>query len=161
MNSILSSTLDSATGTSLDWPLVATSLAGQAASATLTVALVLLGVMLLTALFGNGEKQATLAATPAFAGQGNAQAGATASIRAADGATGWDGDARPVAVAVGGDAAQTGPTESSLGILTPTDLVALTALRNRIQGGEVAEGATSLQRLSFARWLVQHGRLGG
>jgi hypothetical protein len=161
MKSILSSTLDAATGTSFDWPLVAMSLAGQAAFATLGVALLLLGVMLLTALFGSGEKQAAFAATPAFAWQGNAQAGAAASIRAADRATGWDGDARPVPVAVGRDAAQTGSTASSLGILMPTDLVALTALRDRIQGGEVAEGATSLQRLSFARWLVQHGRLGG
>jgi hypothetical protein len=158
---IMNSTLDAATG-ALDWTPLATGLAEQAAFVTLGVGLLLLGILLLTALFGSGEKQASFAATPAFACQGSAQAGATVSVRAADRATEWDGEARPVAVAVGGDAAQIGPTTSLQSVgLTPTDLVALTALRNRIQHGEVAEGATNIQRLSFARWLVQHGRLGG
>jgi hypothetical protein len=43
--------------------------------------------------------------------------------------------------------------------LSPTDLIALTALRRRIEAGEVSEGSTAPERLVFARWLLEHGRL--
>jgi hypothetical protein len=43
--------------------------------------------------------------------------------------------------------------------LTETDRVALAWLRARIRAGEVAEGPTAAQRLAFARWLAEHGRL--
>ena len=38
--------------------------------------------------------------------------------------------------------------------LTPTDVLALTALRERVQRGQVAEEATPDERLSFVRWLA-------
>ena len=45
--------------------------------------------------------------------------------------------------------------------LSAMDVVALTALRRRIQSGEVAEGPTGPERLAFARWLAEHGQLDG
>jgi hypothetical protein len=45
--------------------------------------------------------------------------------------------------------------------LSPTDVIALRALRERVQSGEVAEGPTSADRFAFARWLVDQGRLSG
>ena len=45
--------------------------------------------------------------------------------------------------------------------LSATDVVALAALRRRIQTGQVAEGPTASARLAFARWLAEHGKLEG
>jgi len=45
--------------------------------------------------------------------------------------------------------------------LSPADLIALRAPRERVRSGEVAEGPTGADRLAFARWLVVHGRLVG
>jgi hypothetical protein len=41
------------------------------------------------------------------------------------------------------------------------DVVALRALRRRIQSGEVAETPTGAERLAFTRWLVEHHKLDG
>lgn len=45
--------------------------------------------------------------------------------------------------------------------LSPTDVIALRALRERVHSGEIAEGPTSADRLAFARWLVEQGHLSG
>lgn len=45
--------------------------------------------------------------------------------------------------------------------LTPVDLIALGALRERVRSGEVAEGPTCADPLAFPRWLVEQGRLSG
>ena len=45
--------------------------------------------------------------------------------------------------------------------LSPTDLIALTALRRRVRAGELADDATANERLAFAKWLVEHGQLKG
>ena len=67
----------------------------------------------------------------------------------------------PVGVATGTGA----PTSAAGGLqgvgLSPTDLIALTALRRRVESGLVAEGATATQRLTFARWLVDHNHIQG
>ena len=74
------------------------------------------------------------------------------------------GPAVPVAVPVGvATAEQAAQAEARGGLfdsgLSATDVVALGALRQRIERGDVAEGPTSTERLAFARWLVQHGKL--
>ena len=43
--------------------------------------------------------------------------------------------------------------------LSPTDVIALTALRGRIRSGRVVEDPIDARRLEFARWLVEQGRL--
>lgn len=69
---------------------------------------------------------------------------------------------QPVAVALGPREARA----EALGVppgsgLSAMDVVALRALRRRIQSGEVAETPTSAERLTFARWLAEHGKLDG
>ena len=45
--------------------------------------------------------------------------------------------------------------------LSPTDLIALTALRRRVKAGQVTEAPPAHERLAFARWLVAQNRLRG
>jgi hypothetical protein len=56
-------------------------------------------------------------------------------------------------------ALQAGQPEPPAAPLSPTDLIALAALRSRVQNGQVSEGATTAERLAFARWLAEHGKL--
>ena len=74
-----------------------------------------------------------------------------------------DGDPpAPVAVAAGATTAPLGGVALvPSATLSPTDLIALAALRRRVRAGEVADGPTGTERLAFTRWLVEHGRLAG
>jgi hypothetical protein len=47
------------------------------------------------------------------------------------------------------------------GGLSPTDLVALEALRRRVESGRVSEEATPHQRLAFVQWLTERRRIEG
>ena len=66
-----------------------------------------------------------------------------------------------VAVAAGSRSQNTAVDQLKNGSFTPTDIIALQALRARVATGEVADGPTSQERLAFARWLVGSGRLSG
>ncbi|MCC7105954.1 MAG: hypothetical protein IT307_12500 [Chloroflexi bacterium] len=44
-------------------------------------------------------------------------------------------------------------------VFTPADLIALGALKARVERGEVTESPLDPRRLAFIRWLVQSGRL--
>ena len=74
-----------------------------------------------------------------------------------------DGDPpAPVAVVAGAGATPLGGVALvPSATLSPTDLIALAALRRRVRAGEVADGPTGTERLAFTRWLVEHGRLAG
>jgi hypothetical protein len=63
----------------------------------------------------------------------------------------------PVPVAAGAGAA--GAEAARGGYLSPTDVIALTALRRRIQDGRVTEDPIDARHLAFARWLVEQGKL--
>jgi hypothetical protein len=63
----------------------------------------------------------------------------------------------PVPVAAGAGAA--GAEAARGGYLSPTDVIALTALRRRIQDGRVTEDPVDARHLAFARWLVEQGKL--
>ena len=66
-----------------------------------------------------------------------------------------------VAVAAGSRSQDAALDELKNGSFTPTDIIALQALRARVAAGEVADGPTGQERLAFARWLVGSGRLSG
>jgi hypothetical protein len=72
--------------------------------------------------------------------------------------TGERPEASPVAVYPRTEARAAAPPPPNP--LSQTDRIALAWLRDRIRAGEVAEGPTQAQRLAFARYLAQHGRLG-
>jgi len=66
----------------------------------------------------------------------------------------------PVPVAAGAGAVGAEPVEAARGgLLSPTDVIALTALRRRIQDGRVTEDPLDARHLAFARWLVEQGKL--
>lgn len=65
-----------------------------------------------------------------------------------------------VPVGAGAAAAQTAAEEQLVRSgLTPMDAVALLSLRRRIESGSVNEDPADGNRLAFARWLAEHGRL--
>jgi hypothetical protein len=66
----------------------------------------------------------------------------------------------PVPVAAAAGAAGAEPADAARGgYLSPTDIIALTALRRRIQDGRVTEDPVDARHLAFARWLVEQGKL--
>ena len=80
--------------------------------------------------------------------------------------------ARPALVAACGAASASGPGATGLAErpdttmlvgagLSPTDVAALGVLRQRVRGGEVSEDSEVADHLTFARWLVEHGKIEG
>ncbi len=63
----------------------------------------------------------------------------------------------PVAVGAGAVSAEAAAARGAS--LSPTDLIALTSLRARIQSGLMTEDPLDAQHLEFARWLIEHGKL--
>ena len=75
-------------------------------------------------------------------------------------------DSRPepglIPVAAGYRAEATRAADPLVGAgFSPTDVVALRALRQHVLDGDVSEGSTRDERLAFARWLIERGRLSG
>ena len=126
-----------------DWTAFVSSLPRVGSVAGLGMLIALALAFVLTALFPPAEYPVT---------QGDRRPGTgPATPRRTDAE-----EPSPVAVAAGplrGTALVHGAT------LSPTDLIALTVLRQRVRAGEVAEDSTANERLAFARWLVEHGRL--
>lgn len=157
---------DLATFMRLDWTLVTGSLARQLAFLSLLAMAgslaAAIGAMLAPSRpAAAASEQPTATATPAVA-QPEVPAEQAAEPRlAAVGARG--GLATPVAADERDldRSRRIDAAAAACGLLTPTDLIALAALRRRIERGDVAEGPTTPQRAAFARWLVEHGRLTG
>ena len=141
--------MDPTLWTNGDWAVFTSSLPRVAALAGLGMLVGLAVALVLTALF----------APPEDAGERDDRRPAEVppAVAAAVAAT----PAPVAALAVGSTAAIHGTALLHGAAMSPTDVIALTALRRRIQAGEVADGPTGAERLAFARWLVEHGRLGG
>jgi hypothetical protein len=140
---------DSAMVGSADWPGVIVNLANQGSTITLLVAVLTLGILLVMALQPAHGRVVT---APVVA----TREGLTAAWLAG-------GTAMTMTVAGAGTAVATLPAPVELlqaSGLTPTDVLALTGLRERVQRGRVAEEATLDERLSFARWLAERGKIG-
>ena len=140
---------DSAMVGSADWPGVVVNLANQGSTITLLVAVLTLGILIVMAL---QPTQAPAAPAPAL------------TIAPREGlSVAWLAGAAGMAT-IGGEstvATLAAPVELlQAGGLTPTDVLALTALRERVQRGRVAEEATPDERLTFARWLADQGKIG-
>ena len=133
-----------------DWTAFSSSLprVGSLAGLGMLVALAL--ALLLTALFPPAEDSVVTAGD-----QPGGDEAVTPSRPSGDEPMPVAAAAGPGAVPLRGTALVHGAT------LSPTDLIALTALRRRVQAGEVADDLTANERLAFARWLVEHGRLAG
>jgi hypothetical protein len=123
----------------------------QAATGAVVVTIALLAVIILTEIFKPAEDGAL---RPALA---LAPAGVGAPLPVAAAAQ----QRQPGGVAVAEREAEPtweGPLFGSG--LSPVDIVALTALRDRVRAEHDKDGPTAEQRLAFARWLAEHGRLG-
>ena len=131
-----------------DWAAFTSSLPRTGGLAVLGMLVALALAFVLTALFPPAE-------VPAVAG--------SQSIPApVDRTWATEAGAAPVPVAASPRPATLQGTALLRGAeLSPTDVIALASLRRRIQAGEVADGPTGPERLEFARWLIEHGRLEG
>lgn len=132
---------------SADWPGVIVNLANQGSTITLLVAMLTLGILVVMAL------------QPAH---GSAVTAPTVATREGLSAA-WLVGAVGVTAVGAGAAVATLPAPVELlqaSGLTPTDVLALTVLRERVQRGRVAEEATPEERLSFVRWLAERGKIG-
>jgi hypothetical protein len=137
-----------------DWAAVTAWLPRLALLAGIGLLGALVLALLLTMLFQPGEPPsgASVADGPTAArGQDDSASPVRPSGRA---------EAVPVAAGARASAARTGDPLHGAGF-SPTDVIALRALRQRVLAGDVADGPTQGERLAFARWLVQHGRLRG
>ena len=142
-----------------DWPSATTALARQASTVSLLLIGMMLVIVVLMLLVGprSGPSDAPSAAVD------RQSAGGYYGLAAP--AVSPFGPVQEVALSLAPEAGsapvalQAGAAEPPPAPLSPTDLIALTALRARIQNGQVAEGATAAQRLAFARWLAEHGRI--
>jgi hypothetical protein len=133
-----------------DWPGLIVNLANQGSTIALLVAGLTLLWLIVVAL-QPAPAATPLAVSPAF----TPREGLSAA---------WLGRlAEPLTAVASGPALATAPAPLELlgaNGLTPTDVLALTRLRERVQGGRVSEEATPDERLAFARWLVERGKLG-
>ena len=146
MDSSFGSALEASAAGASSFQIYVADLANQAGQAALIAAVALLLIMVLVQVFKPAGSEETVYP---------ARAGAEALPR--------DGDRRErVLVTVGPRAAQAANNAPPAGSgLSATDVVALAALRRRIRAGQVAEGPTGAERLAFARWLIEHGKLEG
>jgi len=150
----MNATLGAAASSPSGWTGMAQQLAAQAQFVTLAVAGVLLLILLLAALFQTSEEAAVTTS------EGLAASVRLPSWSIEQGSIDRAGAALlPVSVAT--KSRMTRTTGASTDELTPTELVALAAFRDRVSEGESAEDQSLAQRLSFVRWLVEHGRLEG
>ena len=143
------------TSNSAGWTGMAQHLAAQAQLVTLVAAGVLLLILLLVGMFRTSEEMG-----------GPFRSG---SLMPVVGLSSWssqygvsdqtDGALLPVGVAT--ERRTVHVLRAPSGELTPTERGALAALRDRVWERDIADGRTVAQRLAFARWLVEHGRLEG
>jgi hypothetical protein len=142
-----------------DWPAATTALARQVSTISLILIGAVLLILVLMALAGPRSKRRAAPVEPA------AQPAPGGAYSLAAPAVSPFGPVQEVALSLapttssGPVALQAGRPETSAAPLSPTDLIALAALRTRVQNGQVAEGPTASQRLAFARWLAEHGRI--
>ena len=72
----------------------------------------------------------------------------------------WYARSDPAQAPPGGDPCSVDePEVLSRGGFSPAEVVALRTLRRRVLAGEVSERPAGDDRLAFARWLVERGRL--
>jgi hypothetical protein len=139
--------LDSAIVGSADWPGVIVSLANQGSTISLLVAMLTLGILVVMALQPVRGPAVTAPVVATREGLSSA----------------WLAGVAGVSAVGAGVAVATLPAPVELlqaSGLTPTDVLALTVLRERVQRGRVAEEATFEERLSFVRWLAERGKIG-
>jgi hypothetical protein len=137
-----------------DWAAVTASLPGLALLAGIGLLGALALALLLTMLFRPGEPPsgAPAADEPAVAGSRDDSVRRVQSSSRAE--------AVPVVAGARAATARVGDPLHGVGF-SPIDVIALRALRQRVLAGDVADGPTRGERLAFARWLVEHGRLRG
>jgi hypothetical protein len=138
---------DAALVGSADWPSVIVSLANQGSTITLLVAALTLGILVVMA---RQPARGSVVTAPMVA----TREGLSSA---------WLTSAAGVTMVGAGVAVATLPAPVELlqaSGLTPTDVLALTALRERVQRGRVAEEATPEERLFFVRWLAEQGKIG-
>jgi hypothetical protein len=143
-----------------DWGAVATDFARIVAPGGAALVIGLVAALLLTFLFGSGGEAGAARPGPTSRGPiGVSGGGPVPTPTRPD--LGRSEHAGPALVTAGPRARSVvaGPLRG-VGF-SMTDVVALTALRQRVLAGDVSEGPTRPERLAFAHWLVEHGRLSG
>jgi hypothetical protein len=145
MDSSFGAALESSSASATSFQIYVADLANQGGQAALIAAMALLAIMVLVQVFKPAGSEETV-----FPDRSPAAALLLP-----------DADRRErVLVPAGVHAAQAAGNAALAGSgLSATDLVALAALRRRIRSGQVAEGPTGAERLAFARWLAEHGKL--
>ena len=143
MDGSFGAVLDATASGSSSFQLYVAELARQGGLAALAVSAALLFLMLLVEVFKPAESDAATPRLPTLAQPASAVP-----------------QPQPVPARVGARAARAESADPLRGSgLSPVDVAALTALRQRIQEGAVSEGPTVAQRLAFTRWLAEHGKL--
>jgi hypothetical protein len=144
-----------------DWSTTTSALARQLSTFTLVLIGALLLLVVLMLLVGSRSKPAEAPSARRSPGDRSADGAYALAAPAVspfgpvqEVALSLAPAASPAPVAL--QTSEAGPASASL---SPTDLIALTALRARIQDGQVSERATAAQRLAFARWLAEHQRI--
>jgi hypothetical protein len=147
MESSFGSALEASTASASSIQIYVAELANQSGQAALIAAVALLLIMVLVQVFKPAGSEETVYPD---------RSPAMALLSPTD-----DGRQR-ILVPAGQHAAQAASNAPLAGSgLSATDVVALAALRQRIRTGQVAEGPTGSERLGFARWLIEHGKLDG